>query len=235
MNKAIYYLHIPRTSGVFFRNILRSYSEQNNKKILSGHDFKINIDDFSKKDYICGHYALTPLSYSEKTFTILRDPIERSFSYMKYIWNHSYRYMSMDTAFDFFLKKENLREQLSNQQSNFLTATLDIEKYNERTYDTKTHHLNGWSLITKDINKDSVIKSVIDNNIEILFFDDSDLYKKVFNIFKLKDFDHIDFSKKVNESPKADIEFYKKWYDTIYKINEVDIEVYNFLKKGNKQ
>jgi hypothetical protein len=233
MNNAVYQLHMPRTSGVFIRNTLKSYSKENNKKILAGHDFKINIDDFANQDYICGHYALTPIPYSETTFTILRDPIERSFSYMKYIWNHSYQYMSMDKAFDFFLKKENLREFLSNQQSNFLTATLDIEKYNERTHDTKTHHLNGWSLKTKDIDKDSVIKSIIDNNIQVLFFNEPDLHKKVFNIFKLENIQHVDFLKKVNESPKADAEFYKKWYDEIYNINQVDIEVYKILRKEN--
>lgn len=233
MNNAIYQLHIPRTSGVFFRNVLTSYSEKNSKKFLSGHGFKIDVNDFYNQDYISGHYALTPVPYSGKTFTILREPVERSFSYMKYIWNHSYQYMSMDVAFDFFLKKENLRDALSNQQSNFLTSKLNLDSYNKDTENKENHHRNGWSLMTKDIDKDSVIQSIVDNNIEVLFFDDPDLHTKVFNIFKLDNFEDINFSKKVNESPKVDNKFYSRWYDEICKINEIDIEVYNFLKKEN--
>jgi hypothetical protein len=211
-----------------------AYSKENNKNILAGHNFKINIDDFSNKDYICGHYGLTPIPYSEKTFTVLRDPVERSFSYMKYIWIYQYNFMSMDEAFNFFLKKENLREVLSNQQSKFLTQNANLDEYNKNVNNVYQQVLSGWYLINKDIDMDSVINSVINNKIQVLFFDEPELYKKVFNIFKLTNIEKFDFSIKANESPKADTEVYKKWYDELHKINELDIKVYNFFKKGNK-
>jgi len=224
-------MHMPRTSGVFIRNILMAYSKENNKNILAGHNFKINIDDFSNKDYICGHYGLTPIPYSEKTFTVLRDPVERSFSYMKYIWKWFYSDKTVEDAFNFFLTDIHFRKLLSNQQSKFLTQTTDLENYNKNINDMEKHVMSGWSLVNKEINTESVLESINKNNIEILFFEDKNLYKKVFNIFKLNDASNFDFSKKINESPAIDLKFYKECYNEIYKINNIDIDVYNFLRK----
>ena len=46
---AIYHLHIPRTSGIFIKRTIAEYSEINKKKMLSGHDFKIEKEDFKDK------------------------------------------------------------------------------------------------------------------------------------------------------------------------------------------
>jgi hypothetical protein len=136
MKTPIYYLHIPRTSGVFIRDKVLFHSEQNQKSFLSTHKINIGLEDFENKDYISGHYGLTPIPYVSTTFTILRDPIERTFSYMKYIWEHFYNYTSMDEAFMFFLTNKNFKEILSNQQSNFLTSQIDINEYNTILIDT---------------------------------------------------------------------------------------------------
>ena len=230
---AIYHLHIPRTSGIFIKRTIAEYSEINKKKMLSGHDFKIEKEDFKDKDYIIGHYGLTPAPYSKKTFSILRDPVERSFSYMKYIWKWFYSDRSVEDTFNFFLTDKNFRELISNQQSKFLTQTTDLENYNNNINDMEKHVMSGWSLINKEINTESVLESIDKNNIEILFFEDKDLYKKVFSIFELNDMPNLDFSKKINESPTIDLKFYKECYNEIYKINNIDIDVYNFLRKDS--
>lgn len=233
MNKAIYHLHIPRTSGIFIKNVLLDYSQKTNKTVLSGHNIEININDFKNKDYIIGHYGLTPVPHSLKTFAILRDPVERSFSYMKYIWKWFYNDKKIEDVFNFFLTDTKFKELLSNQQSKFLTQTTNLDEYNKNIYDMNKHVLSGWSLINKEITKDSVLESIKKNNIEILFFEDNDLYKKVFNIFELDNVSDLDFSKKINESPIIDLEFYKECYNEIYSLNNIDIEVYNFLRKDS--
>jgi hypothetical protein len=197
---------------------------------LSTHKINIELKDFENKDYISGHYGLTPIPYAATTFTILRDPIERTFSYMKYIWEHFYNYTSIDEAFMFFLTNKNFKQALSNQQSHFLTSHIDINEYNKNTNNMAKHVTSNWYLITKDINKDSVIESINNNKIKVLFFEDPDLYKKVFNFYKIDNTKNIDLSKKINESKKVDTDFYKKYYDQISEMNKIDIEVYNFFK-----
>lgn len=234
MKTGIYQLHIPRTSGVFIRKVLQAYSEENNKKLLSGHNFEISLKDFDTQDYITGHYGITPISHTLKTFTILRDPAERSFSYMKYVWQAFYRHLTIEETFEYFLNDKNIIDAISNQQSKFLTSDIDLELYNKNTTNIVNHFLSGWSLIDKDIDTDSVLKSINKNDIEVLFFDDEKLYEKVFNIFKLENKDSVDYSKKINQSVEIDTNFYNKYYDRILEINKIDIEVYNILRNESK-
>ncbi len=234
MKQSVYFLHIPRTSGVFVGREVSAYSKLNNKNFLSGHSDNIQIKDFEDKDYVYGHYALTPIPYLSKTFTILRDPVERCFSYMKHIWKHFYFHMSIEDAFDFFLKDKDFKTKLSNQQSYFLTSEINMEEYNKNINDEFHHVLSGWNLIKKDINKESVIESIDKNNIEICFFEDKNIYNKVFDILQLTNIKDINFDKKKNESVQTKLNFYDKYYNEIYEINKIDIEVYNFLKnRGN--
>jgi hypothetical protein len=234
MKTGIYQLHIPRTSGVFIRNALYSYSKENNKKLLSGHNFEIDIKEFKTSDYITGHYGLTPVPYVSKSFTILRDPAERSFSYLKYVWKALYGHLAIDDAFEYFLNDKNIIDVISNQQSKFLTSDIDLELYNNNTKNIADHFLSGWALTIKDVDVESVLNSINKNNIEVLFFDDKELYKKVFNIFKLENKDSIDYSKKINQSIEIDKNFYNKYYDRILEINKIDIEVYNILRNESK-
>jgi len=230
MKHSVYQLHIPRTSGVFIRSVLRNYSENNNKSILAGHNFNINLEDFKAQDYIIGHYGLTPTPYVSKTFTILRDPVERCFSYMKYVWQAFYRNSNIDEVFEKFLNDESFKNVLSNQQSKFLTSFMDIESYNKNTDNIKNHFLSGWSLVVPNINKELVIDSINTNSIEVLFFDDKELYKKVLNIFNIENTYGIDYYNKTNQSIELDLNFYNNYYDKIVKINQIDIEVYNHLR-----
>jgi hypothetical protein len=234
MKTGIYQLHIPRTSGVFVRKVLQAYSEENNKKLLSGHNFEISLKDFDTQDYITGHYGTTPISHTSKTFTILRDPAERSFSYMKYVWQAFYRHLTIEDTFEYFLNDKKIIDVISNQQSKFLTSDIDLELYNKNTKNIVNHFLSGWALIDKNIDAESVLKSINKNNIDVLFFDDEKLYEKVFSIFELENKDSIDYSKKINQSIEIDTNFYNKYYDRILEINKIDIEVYNILRNESK-
>jgi esterase/lipase superfamily enzyme len=142
--------------------------------------------------------------------------------------------MSIDEAFMFFLTNKNFINVLSNQQSYFLTSDIDIDEYNKNTNRIEKHVSSNWYLITKKISKDSVVESINKNNITVLFFEDPDLYKKVFSIYGLNNNDTIGYNKKANESVETDLELYNKYYDKIYEINEIDIEVYNTLKEKMK-
>ncbi len=230
MKTGIYQLHIPRTSGVFIRNVLYHYSKENNKKLLSGHNFEISIEDFKTHDYITGHYGLSPVPYALNTFTIVRDPIERSFSYMKYVWKALYSNLSITDAFEYFLTNEKIVSVISNQQSKFLTCEIDMQTYNKNTKNMSDHFLSGWSLIDKKVEPDLVIESINENNVDVLFFEDEKLYEKVFNIFQLENKEDIDYSKKINQSVETDTNFYDRYYDRVLEINKIDMEVYNILR-----
>ncbi len=234
MKQGIYHLHIPRTSGIFIKRVLQQESRKSNKKLLSGHFFKIDIEDLKSQDYISGHYALTPVPHVLKTFTIIRNPVERTFSYMKYIWEHFYNYMTIEDSFNFFLNNQNYKKVLSNQQSQFLTQEINVDNYNKKIIDLRDMVYSGWTLDSKNITKESVIESVTRNNIEVLLYDDKDLYKKVFSIFEIENVNTLEFDKKINQSVEIDQDFYNKYYEQIYKMNEVDIEVYNFFKESNQ-
>lgn len=230
MKSAIYQLHIPRTSGVFIRKVLYNYSKENNKKLLSGHNFEIAKEDFNTHDYIVGHYGLSPVPHALNTFTIIRDPIERSFSYLKYVWKAFYSNSSIIQAFEYFLTNEKIVNVISNQQSKFLTCEIDLKEYNKNTKNILNHFLSGWSLMVKQVETNLVIESINKNNIDILFFEDEKLYEKVFNIFQLENKEYIDYSKKINQSVEIDTKLYDRYYDRILEINKIDIEVYNILR-----
>lgn len=217
---------------MFIAKHVHMHSEKNNKNFFAtNHSTKIIVKDFKKQDYITGHYGLTPVPYAQTTFAILRNPVERSFSYMKYIWKGFYSHMSIDEAFVFFLTDKKIKKAISNQHSKFLTSELNVDEYNKNINDVNKHVISGWSLINKEINKNSVIKSIQDNKIKIFFFEDNDLYKKAFNVFELNNIENINFYQKRNCSITVDLQIYKKYYDRIYEINKIDIEVYDFLKE----
>jgi hypothetical protein len=216
---------------MFFTKHLLDYSQKNNKAFFSrGHSDKIVLKNFETQDYITGHYGLTPVPYARKTFAILRDPVDRSFSYMKYIWQGHYSDKSIEDAFEFFLTDQKLQSALSNQHCKFLTSKIDVENYNKNIDDMKKHVESDWSLISKNIDRESVVKSIDENKIKILFFEDKDLHKKVFDIFELESTEHINFHEKRNSSITVDSKIYRKYYERICEINKNDIELYNFLK-----
>ena len=214
----VYHLHLPRTSGVFLRNTL------NLNNSISGHTFKIDKDVFEKADYAAGHYGTYPIQFAEHTFSILRNPIDRTISYFKYIKEHFYKSNNVNEVIEFYLDNPLLKEAVSNLSNKFLTGNIDFDKYNNHIDDHKTMVESGWFSHLHKTNHSEAIKSIEDNSINILYFDDPDLYSKISGIYGLKI-----AGTKANAS--KDYEVSKTLLDKIADINVVDLEIYEHFKK----
>lgn len=83
----LFFLHMPKTGGLSTRYCLEEkYSSRDCKAISSVHLEK-NKDVFNRKKFVSGHfyfYDVAPLINDFKTFTVLRDPIQRVLSEYRY-------------------------------------------------------------------------------------------------------------------------------------------------------
>ena len=227
MKQCVYHLHIPRTSGVLIREVLKNQNPESN--IVSGHKNKISLSDFESADFISGHYGISPIKYSDKVFAIIREPIERTFSCLKYIWSHFYSDMSMPDFFDSYLSDEKLLESVSNQQSKFLTGPVDIDKYNSNIQNLKNTVESNWFVQSNAKSIDEVFSSIDINNIQIFDYNRDDTYYEISKIFGL-DYSKTLFENKINVSPFMIKDLHSIYYDKIVKINNLDLELYEYFK-----
>lgn len=227
-NNAIYFLHIPRSSGVFVNDLVLSSPLKLKSIIAQRH--KIDKNCFSDVDFISGHYALTPVPFAKETFTILRDPVERTFSYLKYV-SQVNRHLSMEDVFKKYLNEELLRKGITNQHSKFLTGELDLENYNKNYKEHKVRAKGNWSLVNWSEDVEDVKQSVSKNKIDILFYDDPDLYNKILIKFSLPKINTKSIKENpVNQSPQASQGLYEKYYQEMLSVNKSDLEVYSYFK-----
>lgn len=227
MKQCIYHLHIPRTSGVLIREVIKNQNPES--KIVSGHKNQISISDLDSANFISGHYGTLPIKRSDKTFTIIREPIERTFSCLKYIWSHFYSSMSMYDFFEFYLSDQKLSESVSNQQSKFLTGPVEINKYNDNIKNLKNMVESNWFIESNVKSVSDVISSIYLNNIEVFDYSNKKLYleiSKVIGINYNKDI----FENKLNISPFMVKDIYLEYYDKVANLNYLDLELYEHFK-----
>jgi hypothetical protein len=227
MKRCIYHLHIPRTSGVLIRELFK----KNNPKsfIVSGHKEKLYRTDMMNADFISGHYGTLPIEYASSTFAILREPIDRTFSCLKYIWSHFYFDMTVDNFFEFYLSSPELIESVSNQQSKFLTGPIDINNYNLNIQNLKKMVESNWFVQGKPELLTDVIQSISLNNIKILDYSSKNIYHEVSEIIQ-NNYTKENFETKINSSTKVSEKVYKKYYDKIVEINNLDLELYEYFR-----
>jgi hypothetical protein len=227
MKQCVYHLHIPRTSGVLIREVLKNQKPES--KIVSGHKNKILLSDFESANFISGHYGTSPIGYSQKTFAIIREPIERTFSCLKYIWSHFYSDISMSDFFELYLSDEKLSQSVSNQQSKFLTGPLDIDKYNKNIQNLKDTVESNWFIQSNPKSFNEIISSIDMNNIQIFDYSRDDTYSEISKIIGL-DYNKMLFENKINVSPFMIKDMYSIHYDKIVKLNNLDLELYEYFK-----
>lgn len=228
MSKAIYHLHIPRTSGVLIRELFK----QNNPDafIVAGHKDELSLSDMAKADFISGHYGTLPMDYSSSVFTIYREPIERTFSLLKYLWSKFYHEKPFDDFIDLFLNDDRLVESISNQQSKFLTGTINLDKYNDDIKHLKKIVENNWHIENYKTDVKSVIEHIKNSNIKIFDYADNNVYKKIVQSFNLN-IPTDSFNNVANETLYIDINKYSRYSDKIKEINSIDLELYDYIKK----
>lgn len=194
-----------------------------NSRILADHYSLISDDIFKDSDFINGHFGLSPIQENTTTFTILRDPIDRTFSYMVYVWmNYFSQNYSIDKILDFFINTEKIRNNMSNMQTKFLTGYVDYDKYNSALLTEKyiERIYNNWFIVD---NSNSVIDSIKKNSITLLDYNDSKLYRKICEIYEMPETKR----DRENETIK-DFDYLKKiFYKDLCEMNKEDILLYN--------
>jgi hypothetical protein len=228
MNNAIYHLHIPRTSGVLIRELFKENNP--NAFIVAGHKEILDLSDMANANFISGHYGTSPIEHSSSVFSIYREPVERTFSCLKYIWSKFYNQQNFENFLDFFLNDKKLIESVSNQQSKFLTGSINIDKYNNDIKDLKKIVEHNWHIENYKSDIKSVIDYINNSNIKIFNYEDKNVYKKIVESFNLN-IPVESFKNVLNKSLDIDKNKYVSYVDKIKEINNVDLELYDYIKK----
>lgn len=225
---SVYHLHIPRTSGGFIR---RSILSEFDGYSVAGHYRTISNNEFQKASFISGHYGLNPCSFVDKTFTVLRDPNELTFSYIKYLLLGSgYSYVKEDLLKK-YLYEEKKRVSVTNVITKFLSSNIDIDKYNKNIDNHLNMAYNLWYLDVKRVSVEAAMEQIESKNISVFFYGSNRLYEDIsafFNI-KLKSF----LGARINQSFQDTSGLYEKYFEEISLANSVDLELYRRIKSEN--
>ena len=162
------FIHIPKTGGMTFNSIISKINENSKIKIYRGSHNPVSIlHKTSEKKYI----------------TILRDPVDRVFSYFNMSLNDKnqpYHYLAKKSIFH-FLK---YCPEAQNIYCKYLSS--DIEKdINSDLYQLAEKNLNNFHTIIKFDNFENDVKKFIEkfniSNIEIPHINKSNYKRKISN------------------------------------------------------
>ncbi len=230
MKKTVVFIHIPKTAGSTFSNVLdRQY---NNSYQISGLSPLESLDNFrnlpleERKKYDCvkGHLTSDILQhiYNPLTITFLRDPIELFLSLFYYKkrakWNKDY-HLFKDLKLEDFI---DLAPEIGND--NIQTRYLS---------ETSTWHTSEVGKNIQNLNNDflSKAKTRLDDIDYVLFVEDFDksllLLKKNLHWKNL----HYSIGNRTSKRPqRSDID--KKIMDKIIELNKYDLELYQYARNN---
>jgi hypothetical protein len=218
---SIYHLHIPRTSGGFIRKrILPNF----NGDSVVGHYRTISNEDFKKANFISGHYGLNPCEFVDKTFTVLRNPNELTFSYIKYLSIVSGKYEFNEDFLKQYLYEDNLRFAVTNVNIKFLSASVNIHKYNKNINDLMNMANSLWYLEVEELSVKNAINQIKNNNISIFFYDSEKIYENIYGMLGIESGPTDQY--RVNQSFVDTKGLYEKYFDEISMANKIDLDFY---------
>lgn len=221
----IYHLHIPRTSGVYIRNLLLEKHALDN--VVAGHYRTLSNLEFSKAKAISGHYGLSPCSFASKIFTIIRNPNDLTFSYIKYLSLFDGPESFTEDHLKKYLYEEDLRDSVTNVLSKFLSLELDMDSYNKNIHDLLHMANRSWYLQDIDYSVESAIQSVDRHSIKIFKYESELLHRD------LAEFIEVPIERfplaKINASPRDESDLYSKYYNEISEANRIDTLLYERL------
>jgi hypothetical protein len=231
---SIYHLHIPRTSGGYIRRLILNNSSYN--KIVSGHHKKIAESDFIEANFISGHYGINPLAFSSKNFSVVRDPCELTFSYIKYLYGAESGQPLPEDHVKRYLYEDGLRESVTNVMSKFLTQRVNFYLYNLNLHDLLAMANSTWHLEGEPYSVEKVLKSISDNNIKLFSYQSKTLYADIAVYLNLEVKNTP--TERLNKSIVDIHGLYEKYIDEISKANSIDLDLYNnhispSLRKGS--
>ena len=233
---SIYHLHIPRTSGIYVKqNILPHLITNKIKHFVSNRTF-IDIKKIEESKFVGGHFGLMPLDYMNdpEIFCIIRNPIERFISYFKYTSGFMKDKNQIYEKLENWLYGDQSKIQ-SNQQSKFLTGSINIEKFNENINFFQHSVNSGWYLENYSLKIDDILKNI--DNFYCYTLENQNLFLEDLNKSLNKHFRFTTFKNnyKANFSKNIDLKISNKNFDRIIEMNEIDMKVYEYVQKNKKR
>lgn len=195
---------------------------------VGGHRRKITEADFSSADLISGHYGSTPFKFSNTIFTVVREPTELSFSYIKYLSPLSDIGLFNEELLKRYLYEEKLRLAVTNVISKSICLSTDLDRYNANIDNHLYMAHNSWCLEDKKYNADSALSSITDNDIKVFLYGHESLYSDIASFLDVE----ITETPLVRINASIDIEkdLYYRYYDELMLANAVDVDLYERLK-----
>jgi len=228
----LYFLHIPRTSGTYIVDNVRSF--------LLGEGFDDEVSDTdTAKVFISGHVGMNPYYQDEpsfNTFTIVRNPFDQILSTASYAAN------SAGVFDNDFLEKFLNGENLSQVANPLFNGTCNIQT---KMLSCRVVTLEGFDMITteqppvnvtfleSDLNKYSSIEEIVGDK-TILCFDNREYIEKWISdtLFSMLGSRMGRFGyDTVNSSNRYGIDFSKEQKRHIRDKYELDFELYEYSKR----
>jgi len=228
---------VPRTSGLFIRSGVHLAFQTNKlKSAIVYHDRSISQNIFKDAEFISGHLGNYPNLFIKdlKSFTILRDPVERFISWFFFMYENSRSFEELEKIFDQWLYNPEIYPYLSDMQTKFLTGTVDETGFNS-TKSIMDKTMNEWFL--KDYSFDeSVMRAKVDSiscyTVETrgILLDDIIRYMgKTYGF--VPNFQHRNMM--FNSSTSKRFVITDKMINRIKELNQNDILLYDMVKRSN--
>lgn len=180
---------------------------------------------FSNYEYISGHYATNPISDFDINFAIYRDPVDLTFSYINYMRDKFYPFLSLDELIKDYINNNKINN-FVNINSRFLAGAMDIAKYNKSITNLREVAESGWYVELAQQDLDFFIETIQKNKTILINYSDEHRYQKISKIYNVKYDNAI-----LNESSEIYEETFEKYNNLINDLNQFDLEVYDYLNK----
>lgn len=233
---SIYYLHIPRTAGIYLNNNVLPHLISGGVEHFASNRSHIDSEKIKKSEYVAGHFGLTPIELMEspKVFTTLRDPVERFISYFNYTTGLIKTKAEVYQKLDYWLYGEQATIQ-SNMQSKFLTGYMNFDKFNQGINMFQKAVYEGWYIENYSLDIETIKANIDTFNCYTL--DNHDKFKQDYNSALQEHFGFTTFkhSDKANRSHDLGIEITKSQMEKIRELNSVDMEAYEYVQATQKR